>query len=102
LVYATAILGVRKDGFCTPKDYPPILSRVIKVTRFMVVKKTIELSDKPKEEDAAELPSSIDNTDWDSTYNRLPPPSSLGRKRCLQWITQMIDQFIVYRSQGPM
>jgi hypothetical protein len=64
LVCAAAMLGIREGGFRTPKDYPPILSRVIKIARFMVVKKTIELSDKPEEKKAAaKLPSSIDNID---------------------------------------
>jgi hypothetical protein len=60
LVYAAAVLGVREGSFRTPKDYPPILSRVIKVARFMVVKKAMELSDE-LEEKMAELPSSNQN-----------------------------------------
>ncbi|QKX59655.1 uncharacterized protein TRUGW13939_06792 [Talaromyces rugulosus] len=83
LVCAIAVLGVHKNSFRTPKNYPPILSRVIKVARFIVVKKAIELSNKPKEEDAAKLPSSIDHTDWDSTYGGSLLPSSPGRKGCL-------------------
>jgi len=101
LVCAAAVLGVREGGFRTPEDYPPILSRVIKVARFMVVKKAVELSDEPEEEDAAELPSSMDHTDWDSAYGGSPPPSSPGRKGCLQWVTQMMDRFMVRGSQGP-
>ena len=31
LVYTLAVLGVREDGWKGPKQYPPILSRVIKV-----------------------------------------------------------------------
>jgi hypothetical protein len=83
------------------EDYPPILSRVIKVTRFIVVKKAVELSDKPEEEEVvAELPSSMDDMDWDSIYGASPPPSPSGHKGYLQWVTQIIDQFMIRGSQG--
>ncbi|QKX55373.1 uncharacterized protein TRUGW13939_08565 [Talaromyces rugulosus] len=65
----------------------PPLSPVERVARFMVVKKAVELSDEPEEEDVAELPSSMDYTDWDSVYGGSPLPSSPGRKGCLQWVT---------------
>jgi hypothetical protein len=61
-VCAVAVLGVREGGFCMSEDYLSILSRVIKVARFMVIKKAVELSDELKEK-IAELPSSINDTD---------------------------------------
>jgi hypothetical protein len=64
LVCAAAVLGVHEDSFRTPEDYLPILLRVIKIARFIVVKKAVELSNEPEEEEAAaKLPSSIDNID---------------------------------------
>jgi hypothetical protein len=43
LVCALSVLGVREDGFRDPDDYPPILSRVIKVARFMVMVKALRM-----------------------------------------------------------
>jgi hypothetical protein len=58
------MLEICKDGFRISKDYLPILSRVIKITRFMIIKKVIELSDElEKEKTVAELSSFIDNID---------------------------------------
>ncbi|QGA20956.1 hypothetical protein EYB26_008666 [Talaromyces marneffei] len=85
LVGAMAVLGVRdRGGWRTPEDYPPILSKVIKLARFMVVRKAMELAEN---EDDAEPASSMQENDWD---------------RCLQWVTQMMDRFMVRGSQSPM
>ena len=100
LVCAMAILGVRdQGGWRTPEDYPPILSKVIKLARFMVVRKAMELA-APDEE--AEPTSSMQEEDWDSAYGGSPSPSPISKKGCLQWVTQMMDQFMVRGSQGPM
>lgn len=45
LVCALAVLGVKEDGWKGPEQYPPILSAVIKVARFMVVQQALELSE---------------------------------------------------------
>ncbi|KAL7778328.1 hypothetical protein CFE70_005007 [Pyrenophora teres f. teres 0-1] len=44
LVCALAVLGVKEDGWKGPEQYPPILSAVIKIARFMVVQKGLEMS----------------------------------------------------------
>ncbi len=43
LVCALSVLGVREDGWRDTEDYPPILSRMIKIARFMVVVKAMRL-----------------------------------------------------------
>ena len=45
LVCALAVLGVKEDGWKGPEQYPPILSAVIKIARFMVVQQALELSE---------------------------------------------------------
>jgi hypothetical protein len=40
-IYALAVIGRGKTGWRTPESYPPILSKVIKVARFMVVNKAL-------------------------------------------------------------
>uniref|UniRef100_A0A093W2K6 Uncharacterized protein n=1 Tax=Talaromyces marneffei PM1 TaxID=1077442 RepID=A0A093W2K6_TALMA len=101
LVCAMAVLGVRdRGGWRTPEDYPPILSKVIKLARFMVVRKAIELAEN---EDDAEPASSMQENDWDSAYGGSPSPRATpSKKGCLQWVTQMMDRFMVRGSQSPM
>ena len=101
LVCAMAVLGVRdRGGWRTPEDYPPILSKVIKLARFMVVRKAMELADI---EDEAEPTSSMQENDWDSAYGGSPSSSpTVSQKGCLQWVTQMMDRFMVRGSQSPM
>jgi hypothetical protein len=78
-----AILGVRdRGGWRTPEDYPPILSKVIKLARFMVVRKAMELAD---QEEEAEPTSSMQEEDWDSAYGgSLSPSPTVSQKGCLQ------------------
>ncbi|KAG9193950.1 hypothetical protein G6011_03985 [Alternaria panax] len=44
LVCALAVLGVKENGWKGAEQYPPVLSAVIKVARFMVVQQALELS----------------------------------------------------------
>jgi hypothetical protein len=43
LIYAMAVLGRGEAGWRTAESYPPILSKVIKIARFMVVHKALKL-----------------------------------------------------------
>jgi hypothetical protein len=45
LVCALAVLGIKEDGWKGAEQYPPILSAVIKVARFIVVQQALELSE---------------------------------------------------------
>ncbi|KAE8550147.1 hypothetical protein EYB25_008678 [Talaromyces marneffei] len=79
LVGAMAVLGVRdRGGWRTPEDYPPILSKVIKLARFMVVRKAMELAEN---EDDAEPASSMQENDWDSAYGGSPSPVPLHPRK---------------------
>lgn len=42
-----AVLGQGEAGWRDPESYPPILSRVIKVARFMVVQKALWMDPNP-------------------------------------------------------
>jgi hypothetical protein len=96
LVCALAVLGVKKDGWKGPEQYPPILSAVIKTARFMVVQQGLELSGV----DLADPQGSSKETDdfSDSTYDSKPSPRR--PKGCLQLVQQMMDQFMVRGSLG--
>jgi hypothetical protein len=85
LVCALAVLGVKEDGWKGPELYPPVLSSVIKVARFMVVQQALELSD-PFSDD--------DDFDDDSAYGGLDggsSPSSRQPKGCLEFVEKMVD-----------
>jgi hypothetical protein len=71
-VCALAVLGVKKDEWKGAEQYPPILSAVIKVARFMVVQQALELSE-PLDENEDEL-----DDDDDSAYES---DSSRPRRR---------------------
>jgi RecQ family ATP-dependent DNA helicase len=92
LVCALAVLGVKEDGWKGAEQYPPVLSAVIKVARFMVVQQALELSG-PLDED--ELDDSAYESDSSGPRQRQP-------KGCLQFVQEMMDQFMVRGSHGPM
>ncbi|KAF7142175.1 hypothetical protein CNMCM5793_008816 [Aspergillus hiratsukae] len=49
LVCAMAVLGQGETGWRGPESYPPILSQVIKIARFMVVQKALWMDPNPSE-----------------------------------------------------
>lgn len=92
LVCALAVLGVKEDGWKGAEQYPPILSAVIKVARFMVVQQALALSE------AEEF-----DIDADSGYESGGSTPQQRRPRgCLQHVQQMMDRFMVRGSHGPM
>jgi hypothetical protein len=96
LVCALAVLGVKEDGWKGVEQYPPILSAMIKIVRFMVVQKGLELAG-PKEAKDTDNNSNDFNS---STYKSEPSPRR--PKGCLQFVQQMMDRFMVRGSHGPM
>lgn len=94
LVCALAVLGVKEGGWKGPEQYPPILSAVIKVARFMVVQRALELSE-PFREDEFDSDSAYESED--DNHSARPQ-----RKGCLQLVQEMMDKFMVRGSHGPM
>ncbi|CAN9334787.1 unnamed protein product [Alternaria alternata] len=94
LVCALAILGVKENGWKGAKQYPPVLSAVIKVARFMVVQQALELSG-PLDEDEFDSDSAYESDDSSN-------PPRRRRKGCLQFVQEMMDRFMVRGSHSPM
>ena len=94
LVCALAVLGVKEDGWKGAEQYPPILSAIIKVARFMIVQQALELSE----------PFEGDDIDGDSTYasDSESTPQQRRPKGCLQHVQHMMDRFMVRGSHSPM
>jgi hypothetical protein len=57
-----AVLGVKENGWKGPEQYPPVLSAVIKVARFMVVQQALELSG-PLDDDEFDSDSAYESDD---------------------------------------
>ena len=93
LVCALAVLGVQEDGWKGPESYPPILSAVIKVARFMVVQKALNMS--PAEEDEGYGSDSGISSDDGSSSSVSSTPAEPPRKGCLQFVAGMMDKFMV-------
>ncbi|KAE8823008.1 hypothetical protein PTNB85_10187 [Pyrenophora teres f. teres] len=96
LVCALAVLGVKKDGWKGPEQYPPILSAVIKIARFMVVQKGLEMSG-PEEDSGDETDNNLDDSAYESGPSQRRRP-----KGCLQLVQKMMDRFMVRGSYSPM
>ncbi|KAK1920515.1 hypothetical protein P3342_008276 [Pyrenophora teres f. teres] len=96
LVCALAVLGVKKDGWKGPEQYPPILSAVIKIARFMVVQKGLEMSG-PEEDSGDETDNNLDDSAYESGPSQRRRP-----KGCLQLVQKMMDRFMVRGSHSPM
>jgi hypothetical protein len=98
LVCALAVLGVKEEGWKGAEQYPPILSAIIKVARFMVVQQGLQLADLIDESNN-ELDNELDN---DSAYGSDPRRQLQRPKGYLQLVQQMMDKFMVRGSYGPM
>ncbi|PWO19973.1 RNA-binding protein (RRM domain), partial [Pyrenophora tritici-repentis] len=96
LVCALAVLGVKEDGWKGPEQYPPILSAVIKIARFMVVQKGLEMSG-PDEDSGDETDDDLDDSAYESGPSQRRRP-----KGCLQLVQKMMDRFMVRGSHSPM
>jgi RecQ family ATP-dependent DNA helicase len=95
LVCALAVLGVKEDGWKGAEQYPPVLSAVIKVARFMVVQQALEMSGPLDGEDEFDSDSAYESDDSSN-------PPRRRRKGCLQFVQEMMDQFMVRGSHSPM
>jgi hypothetical protein len=94
LVCALVVLGVKQNGWKGAEQYPPVLSAVIKVARFMVVQQALEMSSPLDGEDEFDSDSAYES---DNSSN----PPRRRRKGCLQFVQEMMDRFMVRGSLNP-
>ena len=93
LIIALAVLGVTSTGFLGPDRYPSILSAVLKIGRFFVLRTCYENS-------TTEYPKiDIDNSD-DSDDSITSDTSS--NDKSLRRLKTMIDRFMIRGSHTPM
>ena len=111
MVCALAVLGVKDPGWKGVDQYPPILSKVIKIARFMVVHRAFDDVQPPKEfrdegyetdgEDYGTVPfdNIDDRSEADSAIEMEAPASKQG---VIAAVREMMDRFMVRGSAGPM
>jgi superfamily II DNA helicase RecQ len=100
LVCALAVLGIKEDGWKGPDQYPPILSSIIKIARFMLVQKALEIMS-PDGKDAFNNDRPYD-FGFEETSHPVPAPVGKEHKGCLQLVARMMDTFMVRGSHSPM
>jgi hypothetical protein len=132
LICATAVLGRGEAGWRTAESYPPILSKLIKIARFMVVHKALKL-DSTAEAMLYQLAKHQMAGDWDTKSSvNLPdiqasdddffnfrtgpvqPPTQSSQfieftqaqrqtqRSFREWVTEIVTQFMVRRTNSPM
>lgn len=120
LICGLALLGVKADGWKDANDYPPILSAMIKISRFMVIQigyqsSPVEESDdeeereerggleKAGEEEGEEKEEDEEERETASLKKDLDKLTSSKQKvHCLEWVTGFMDEFMVRGTKGPM
>ena len=103
LVCALAVLGVTEKGWKGPDQYPQVLSAVIKIARFMVVQKALEMRG-TADGDNFNHNSAYDFNDsgYESDGSNSTGPLRQQSKGCLQFVAEMMDSFMIRGSHSPM
>ena len=100
LVYRLAVLGVRKLGGQQYQaqlyDYPPILSRIIKIARFIVIEKAF------RERGQDTRDSRIDNSSNSSGGDSDGGSEHKRRPECLKLVQRYMDQCIIRGTYSAM
>lgn len=98
LICALAVLGIRSEtGWQGPNYYPPLLSKIIKIARFMVIESA--LTQARQRRDLREPSQESDSSDGSALLGLSPPPSRNG---CLIILQHMMDRFMVRGCQSPL
>jgi superfamily II DNA helicase RecQ len=89
MVCALAVLGVDANGWMTPDTYPPLLSSVIKLARFMVVQVAVR-------------DGGPDDSDSSSISSKSTGPELESKLGCIRLVEQMMDKFMIRGTHTPM
>ncbi|KAJ5162545.1 hypothetical protein N7492_007937 [Penicillium capsulatum] len=113
LVCATAVLGCGPFGWATAENFPPKISSIIKISRFLVLHKALRLD--PQSVEIRRGFAGQNGRRWfPGDMVDSPPPSSqmLGQftqeqrrhpQRTLpEWVKYMVDTFMVRGTNGPV
>ena len=92
-VCGLAVLGVSDDGWKGPDRYRRILSSVIKIARFMVVQKALEMAGPDDEDEFGDnRPYDFENEEHRSNGRANQAAAGRQRKGCLQLVIEMMDK----------
>ena len=101
LVCALAVLGVTENGWKGVDRYPQVLSSMIKIARFMVIQKALEIT-KPSDNNHFNSNSVCDFSNSSDESDIGQEPQRRRQKGCLRWVGEMMDGFMVRGSNSPM
>ena len=109
LVRALAVLGADESGWLGADRYPPILSRMIKLARMMVVQQAWNHSSEKERVEMPRFPSQVqellnDDSDRESddvsvSDDQASIPEESG---CLVRVRDMMNRFMIRGSHSPM
>jgi superfamily II DNA helicase RecQ len=99
LVCALAVLGVDPQGWKGYDTYPPILSSVIKISRFMIIQHGFqETTHEPDESEGS--PSHVNMTDHEGEDNESEREGHTPG--CIDVVQHTVNQFMLRTSHSPM
>ena len=107
LVNALAVLGVDEDRWLGPDRYLPILSRMTKLARMMVVQHAWENSDEDERADTSGSASQMrellsDDSDHDEENESEQERFATEGTGCLGRVRDMMNRFMIRGSHSPM
>ena len=101
---ALAVLGVKSAGtswrWRTPEDYPPILSKIIKVARFILIQQAMQQTEELDESSESEETSSSNPSEEER--ERREQGRQRPKEHCLELVTRWMDQFMIRGSHSAM
>lgn len=104
LVKAIAILGVDMNGWKGVDVYPPILSRLIKVARFMVIQRAYHHTQLRDEEQVMADRGNHEGNDYEESNEDSSDidEEGEGKGRVVDFVKEMVDRFMVRGTNTPM
>ena len=116
MICALAVLGMKPGGWKDVHEYPPILSEVIKISRFMVVQAGYQSAPKEDEREEEEESGGDDEEEGEGEregeggeQSEVESRRGNGREggmekeqSCLEWVTGFMDEFMVRGCQSPV
>lgn len=100
MICATAVLGVKEEGWKGTDQYPPILSKLIKIARFLVIQKAFK--DEAPSSDVDEEETEDESGDEEEEEEEEISQEAEQERGVIKATKEMMDRFMVRGTNGPM
>ena len=91
-----ALLGVKENGWHGVDSFPSKLSSILKISRFLIIRKAYELLGQPFS------PENISENDSESDRNSPDISESDNDQKPLDRLTKLVDRFMIRGSHSPI